>query len=90
MEEHLELGSKSLRKARTRTLIQLGCLLEKVGLLDALDIALGSDLQKDSEMLEPMYALYGGLLELAQTLKQHKDVKSYWQIKGQSAFKQHG
>ena len=61
-----------MRNARTRTLIQLGGLLEKVGLVEAFAINLGSDLQKDSDMQEPMAALTGALLELASQVR-HQD-----------------
>ncbi|MBX9806105.1 MAG: conjugal transfer protein TraD [Alphaproteobacteria bacterium] len=52
------------RKARTRTLIQLGGLVEKSGLLEPLNISLGDDLQKDYEHLESTAILTGALLEL--------------------------
>ena len=47
------------RKARTRTLIQLGGLVEKSGLLEPLNITLGDDLQKDYEHLENTAILTG-------------------------------
>lgn len=59
----------SLRQSRTRTLIQLGGLLEKSGLIDALQIEMGQDLQKDSEVFSKI-ALLMGLLE--ETLDQLK------------------
>lgn len=52
------------RKARTRTLIQLGGLIEKSGLLQPLNINLGDDLQKDLEHLESTAILTGLLSEL--------------------------
>ena len=52
------------RKARTRTLIQLGGLVEKSGLLEPLNITLGDDLQKDYEHLESIAILMGALSEL--------------------------
>ena len=52
------------RKARTRTLIQLGGLVEKSGILEPLNISLGDDLQKDYEHLESTAILTGALLEL--------------------------
>lgn len=52
------------RKARTRTLIQLGGLVEKSGLLDPLNITLGDDLQKDYDCLESAATLLGAFTEL--------------------------
>jgi hypothetical protein len=52
------------RKARTRTLIQLGGLVEKSGLLEPLNIMLGDDLQKDYEHLTSAAILTGALSEL--------------------------
>ncbi|MBX9805238.1 MAG: conjugal transfer protein TraD [Alphaproteobacteria bacterium] len=47
------------RKARTRTLIQLGGLVDKSGLLEPLNITLGDDLQKDYGHLESTAILTG-------------------------------
>ena len=52
------------RKARTRTLIQLGGLVEKSGILEPLNITPGDDLQKDYEHLESAAILTGALSEL--------------------------
>jgi hypothetical protein len=52
------------RKARTRTLIQLGGLVDKSGLLESLNITLGDDLQKDYEHLESSAILTGALSDL--------------------------
>jgi hypothetical protein len=55
-----------LRKARTRTLIQLGGLLEKSGILDDINLAPGDDLQKDSSCFDSVAILMGALCELRQ------------------------
>jgi hypothetical protein len=65
----MQLDHLSIRRTRTRTLIQLGGLLEKVGLLDDFGLILGTDLQKDIKIKEPMAALVGALLELQTLLK---------------------
>ena len=54
------------RKARTRTLIQLGGLMEKAGLLDCVDLTLGEDLQKDLHTRDGVATLFGSLLALKQ------------------------
>lgn len=48
----LEKSSKKQRRARTRTLIQLGGLLHKCGLIEKFGIELGEDLQVDETARE--------------------------------------
>jgi hypothetical protein len=57
------------RKARTRTLIQLGGLIEKSGLMKSFDLEPGDDLQKDLEKKENVFALLGALLEINTMIK---------------------
>jgi len=57
------------RKARTRTLIQLGGLIEKSGLLAELGLKTGDDLQRDPECLESAAVLMGALGEIIQGLR---------------------
>ena len=81
--------SKTMRRARTRTLIQLGGLIEKSGLLDVLEIQLGQDLQKDAETINPVATLMGSLLSLC-TLYQDEDSqtqKMLWQRRGKEALR---
>lgn len=52
------------RRTRTRSLIQLGGLIEKAGLLEIFGVTLGEDLQKSPDMKEPIAALFKGLLVL--------------------------
>ncbi len=47
LENVMKLGDTSKRRARTRTLIQLGGLVSMSGLLDLVDIQEGDDLQLD-------------------------------------------
>lgn len=56
-----------MRKARTRTLIQLGGLIEKAGLLDFLELETGQDLQKDPATFEGAATLMGALLSLKES-----------------------
>lgn len=60
----LDTTSQQMRRARTRTLVALGGLVTKSGLLETFDIPLGADLQKDPEIQKPVAALFKGLLEL--------------------------
>lgn len=64
MMDKMETTSHQMRKARVRSLIQLGGLCEKAGLLETFGITLGTDLQKDPLMKHPIAALFKGLLEL--------------------------
>lgn len=77
-----DLSSNSFRKSRTRTLIQLGGLIEKAGLLDDFGIDLGADLQKDEDMKNPVSALFGSLLEVKELIKQEPASIDLWVLKG--------
>lgn len=72
------------RRARARTLIQLGGLVEKSGLTNLLKIELGQDLQQDEECFESNAVLLGGLLELKNILSQDdsEQQKLLWATKG--------
>lgn len=72
------------RKARTRTLIQLGGLVEKSGLLAPLNISLGDDLQKDHEHLESTAILTGALSELRNSFygEEAQAQRIVWLAKG--------
>ena len=59
-----------IRKARTRTLIQLGGLIEKSGLLQELGLKTGDDLQRDPECHESAAVLMGGFIELHKALSE--------------------
>lgn len=52
---------RNQRNARTRTLIQLGGLVDKAGLTQCFDIELGSDLQLDSSEKDKAAMLLGFL-----------------------------
>ena len=75
----------SFRKLRTRTLIQLGGLIEKAGLLQTLDIAMGSDLQKDEGVKDAVTTLLGSLMETQSTLEDEAH-KRLCLLKGKQAF----
>ena len=59
----------SLRRARTRTLIQLGGLFEKSGLMETFDVQAGDNLQENLEKKENIFAILGGLLELKEMMR---------------------
>lgn len=79
----LEIDSRGLRRARVRSLIALGGLLKKSGLLEIFQIELGLDLQKDITMKEPIAALFKGLVTLNE-LAQSDDMMNLqlWAMQG--------
>ena len=50
------------RKARTRTLLQIGGLIVKSGITEKLGITIGADLQKDEHQKKKAYTLLGMLI----------------------------
>lgn len=79
--------NSALRKARTRSLIQLGALIDKAGLLKEFEIELGTDLQKDIECKNQVHALFGALLELRSLIKETDEYShTYLALKGKVGF----
>ncbi len=71
------------RQARTRTLIQLGGLIEKSGLFEVLGLIPGSDLQKDPQMQPIALGLLGAFLELKNDLQKGQVSIDLWKLKAQ-------
>ena len=85
-----QTSSASQRRARTRSLIQLGGLLESAGTLDVFGIPLGVDLQKDVTVKNNIAALFKGFLELNKIVTS-KDVDlNLWALQGLETFKLKG
>lgn len=80
--------TSQFRKARTRTLIQLGGLVEKSGLLEPLNINLGDNLQKDYQHQESTAILAGGLNEIKHRLygDEAASQKVIWLARGKTIF----
>lgn len=78
----LEIDSRGLRRARTRSLIALGGLMKKSGLLETFQIEVGKDLQKDPAIKEPVAALYKGLLVLKEMLESGEVSLQIWTAQG--------
>jgi len=74
------------RKMRTRTLIQLGGLIEKSGLLEKLEITMGADLQKDEDLLGSVTTLLGALVELKSHIDEDSSIRKIWELKGKQAY----
>jgi hypothetical protein len=81
--------SKNARKARTRTLIQLGGLIEKAGLLNLLDLETGQDLQKDDDTVNAAATLMGSLLFLKEFFygEEAKTHQLLWRLRGKEALR---
>lgn len=76
------------RKARTRTMIQLGGLIEKSGLLDDLNLTPGDDLQRDPDCFDSLAILMGALCELHTALNTDdaNAQKLLWRERGKEAL----
>lgn len=85
-----QTSSSAKRRARTRSLIQLGGLLEAAGTLDIFDIPLGVDLQNDISVKNNIAALFKGLLELNELAKSSEVDLKLWALQGLGAFKSRG
>lgn len=81
-----EMASNGFRKARTRTLIQLGGLVEKSGLFNTLGIIPGADLQKDPQMTQKALSLLGALAEINMMIKEDITSLEYLALKGKRVF----
>ena len=86
----LQTSSASGRRARTRSLIQLGGLLELAGTLDVFEIPLGVDLQKDESVKNKIAALFKGLLELNEMARSSEVDLNIWALQGLEALKSRG
>ena len=82
----LEITSHEIRRARTRSLIQLGALIEKAELLETFGVILGTDLQKDPLMKNPIACLFKGLLVLNELAKSEEVHLPLWAVQGLEAF----
>lgn len=80
------LTNMSVRKAETRTKIQLGGLIVKANLLEPLNIHLGDDLQKDEQHFDNIATLMGGLLDLAKPLQNDIAQKVLWRERGKKTL----
>lgn len=77
----------SFRRARTRTLIQLGGLMEKSGLIDEFNIVLGDDLQQDLDKKDAVFSLLGALSDLKGRMTDEEEMNiSLLKQKGAERF----
>ena len=64
----LKKDNNTERKARTRTLIQLGGLMDVSGLLNVFDICAGDDLERDATKSDNGAALLGCLITVMEQM----------------------
>jgi hypothetical protein len=76
----------ALRQSRTRTLIQIGGLIEKSGLLQSLGIIAGDDLQRNPDCFKSAAILLGAFHEINETIKEPfgDSQMILWEEKGKS------
>ena len=76
----------SLRKSRTLTLIQIGGLVNKAGLLDPLGLHLGDNLQKNEQIFDEVATIMGAFCDLSQPLQKDDAQKLLWRERGKKAL----
>ena len=76
----------NLRRAQTRTKIQIGGLVHKAGLLEPLGINPGDDLQKDEQNFDNVATLMGAFLDLVGPLQNDAAQKLLWKERGKKAL----
>lgn len=76
------ISSHETRRARTRSLVQLGALISKSGLLETFGVTLGEDLQKSPEQKFSVAALYKGLVELNEMARGEDVNLQIWGLQG--------
>jgi hypothetical protein len=81
LKDNHNTSRNNLRKARTRTLIQLGGLVEKSGLFEVLGIIPGADMQKDETMVPIAVGLLGAFVELRDEIEVDQSILYAWQLK---------
>lgn len=82
------VSSQELRRKRTRSLIQLGGLIEKAGLLETFSLPLGADFQKEPELKNNIAALFKGLLVLNDMVQSQEVYLPLWSAQGLEALNQ--
>jgi hypothetical protein len=90
MMDQLDTTSQELRRARVRSLIQIGGLLERAGTLDVFNIPLGMDLQKDPSVKNNIAALFKSLLITNNMVTSHEFDLNVLTLQGLEAFKRKG
>ena len=80
--DELGTSSREARRARSHSLIQIGALVDKAGLLNTFEIGLGLDLQRDPDLKHQVAALYKGLTVLNEMAQSDEAHLPTWAIQG--------
>lgn len=88
---HGKQMGKAERKARTRTLIQVGALVKMIGLFETSGITEGMDLQMDMEHRDKAATLLGILAETFDALPSNPSSQQWdgWKNRGIQLMKTH-
>ncbi len=84
LQNKIKAQTKSERRARTRTLIQMGAMINMIGLADICDITEGDDLQLDIASRDKAATLLGILVTVLEQLPPTLSITDL------AAFKQKG
>lgn len=60
--------------------------MEKAGILESLELTLGDDLQKDTDIKEAIFTLFGALIDMKETVLTDPDQKHLCLLQGKQAF----
>ncbi len=82
----LNLTYHGTRRARVKSLIQIGSLAEKAGLLKTFDFPVGRDFQRDGELKMQIAALYQGFLVLSDIANSEDGHIQLWGYQGLAAL----
>ncbi len=83
-------SSSEKRRARTRSLIQLGGLLDHAGTLEVFNIPLGVDLQSDESVKNNIAALFKSFLLINEMISSQELDLKVLALQGLEAFKEKG
>lgn len=86
--DKLNVSSYAVRRARTRSLVQIGGLVSKSGLLETFEISLGLDLQRYPDLKHQTAALFKGLVELNEMAKSDDVHLQSWGFQGLKLLKE--
>lgn len=86
----IQTFSSAQRRARTRSLIQLGGLLEHAKTLEVFNIPLGTDLQTDISVKNNIAALFKSFLIINEMITSKELDLNVLALQGLEAFKQKG
>lgn len=86
MEFQVSRQINQQRAARTRTLIQLGGLVVKSGIIEKLGIEIGADLQKDELQKKKAYTFLGMLINQLSVPQKNDEIENLEQLGKQHLF----